>query len=466
MNAPAPTSPEGLWDRRILALAVPAFLSSAVPLVHRWVDMAWLKELGTEATAALSLAAISTWFYMALGVLIGIGLTALVARYVGAGKEAGARYVASQGMRWGVGVGLLGAAIGWVGAPLLFHVAQADPGVDAQGMPYVRIYWGTGALTMVQFAGDAIFRGHGNTRTPMRIAVTALTLNVALDPLFIFGWGPVPALGVAGAATATATATAFAAFLHLRALRSARYLDRARPADELLRFTPSTPLGQPAAFGLDPAVLKRVVRVGVPAALASVLFNGITLVLMRCAQESGGSAAQAGLGVGYSGEGIAYVMGLGWSAAASALVGQRLGAGRPDEAHQYAWRAAWQCAVLSGIWGVALFVFDEPLATLFAREADAVGYGAQYYRIVAFCLMPQAVELVLTGAFGGAGLTVPPMVIAMVFSLARVPLAYFAAFTLEMGPAGIFVVIAATAVVRGLVTAAWFQRGTWKTREV
>lgn len=458
--------PDGLWDRRILALAVPAFLSAAVPLVHRWVDMAWCRELGTEATAALSLAAISTWFYMALGVLVGIGVTALVARYVGAGREPGARYVASQGLRWSVGVGLLGALIGYVGAPLLFGAAQADPAVEAQGVPYVRIYWGTGVLTMVQFTGDAIFRGHGNTRTPMRIAVTALLLNVALDPLLIFGLGPIPALGVAGAAAATAVATALAAFLHLRALRAAGHLGASRPPDAVLRFVASTPLGQPRLLGLDPAILRRVVRVGIPAALASILFNGITLVLMRCAEEAGGAAAQAGLGVGYSGEGVAYVMGLGWSAAASALVGQRLGAGRPDEAHALAWRAAWQCALLSGLWGALLFVFDEPLASTFAREADAVGYGAQYYRIVALCLVPQAIELVLTGAFGGAGLTVPPMVIAMTFSLARVPLAYYAAFTLGLGPAGIFGVIAGTAVLRGVVTALWFQRGTWRTREV
>lgn len=461
----APRS-ERIWDRRILALALPAFGSSVVPLVHRQIDMAWCKSLGTDATAGLTVSTVSVWIYISLGILIAIGLGALVARYVGAGRQAAAQYVGSQGLRWSLVVGVLGAGLGYVGAPWLFEAAQAAPAVADQGIPYTRVYWGGGAFVMLCFAGDAIFRAQGNTRTPLRIGLTALTINVVLDPLFIFGWGPIPGGGVTGAAIATILSTAIAAGLYLRALRAAGHRRRERPTDEELRLTPRTRLGQPQLLGLDRTVLRRIVRVGFPASLASVFFNVVTLILMRCAQEASGPAAQAGMGVGYLGEGVAYVMGLGWSAAAATLVGQRLGAGDPAAAASYAWRTVTQCAILSGIWGVVMFVFAEPLATAFAEAPDAVHYGVAYYRIIAFCLAFQAIELVLNGAFGGAGHTTPPMVIAIITSGVRIPLAYYAAFDLDMGAEGVFWVIAITALLRGLIMGWWFRRGTWKTREV
>jgi Na+-driven multidrug efflux pump len=206
--------------------------------------------------------------------------------------------------------------------------------------------------------------------------------------------------------------------------------------------------------------------VGIPLAATSVLFNLIYLVLHALAAHAGGKAAQAGLGVGHTGEGVAFILGLGWGSAAAALVGRALGAGRPDEAEKYAWAAARQAAVLCGLWGLVLFLFDRPIAALFADGPEAVDHASSYLRIVALCLAPQALELVLDGAFGGAGLTVPPLVIGATFSLLRIPLCAAAVLAWGYGPAAIWVVISATAGVRGIACALWFARGTWKTRTV
>jgi MATE family multidrug resistance protein len=245
-------------------------------------------------------------------------------------------------------------------------------------------------------------------------------------------------------------------------------LSLARPPDDVLRLAETTRVGRPNRAGLDTAVFRRMARVGIPVPRSSLLFNGIYLVIQRLAGDAAGPAAQAALGIGWNGEGIAFVLCVGWSAAASSLVGRFLGAGRPDLAERAAWRAAIQCAVMCAAWGAVLYLFDDGIAGLFAEEKDraVLDLATSYYRIVALCLAPQAVEIVLEGAFGGAGMTVPPMVISIAFAVLRIPLAWALAFPLGLGATGIWWAIMATATLRGVACAVWFGRGTWKTRTV
>lgn len=456
----------GSLDRRILWLALPAAGSSMVQLVHRAVDLAWIRSLGTEAVASLTISSVSVWMFAAVGWLVAMGLTAVVARYVGAAQREGARYVGAQGLGWAAAVGTLGAFAGWFVAPLFFEASEAEPVVTQAGLAYTRIYWGGGAFVLLQVAGDAIFRAHGNTATPFKIAVTTLVLNVVLDPVLIWGWGPVPALGVPGAAWATVLSSVVGGGLSVLALLRHRHLQRARPADQELRLDARTRLGRPGLLGLDGSIFRRIARVGTPTMAASVLFNLILLEMLRVAQAAGGPAAQAGLGIGHTGEGFAFVLCLGWSAAAASLVGRHMGAGEIDLAERAAWRAALQAGAICLVWGLVMFVFDRELAWLFAERADARAHAASYFRIVALCLVPQAYELVLDGAFGGAGKTVPPMVVGVSLAALRIPLAWWAAFDLGLGVEGIWWVICATAALRGVAVATWFSRGTWKTRSV
>jgi putative MATE family efflux protein len=453
-------------SREILDLAVPAAGSAALLLAHRAVDMAWVKSLGVEATAALSMSMISVWLFAGLGSLVGTGLTALVARYAGAGRLHGAGYVASQGLRWAPALGALAGVLGLLVAPSLYRAAGASPSAAAAGSAYMRVYWGGGALILLQLACDAVFRAHGNTRVPFVIGLLALVVNVVLDPLLIHGLGPLPALGVGGAALANVLSYGVGAALSVVALRRRGLLRPARPADAELRLTADTPLGHPSRLGLDGSVFRRMARVGVPLFVASALFNSIYLVLHALAAEAGGSAAQAGLGIGHNGEGVAFVLGIGWASAAAALVGRSLGAGRPEEAARYAWGAALQCAGLCTLWGVVLFFFDDALAGLWADSPEARAYGAAYLRIVSVCLAFQAFEIVLDGAFGGAGMTLPPLVISGTLSLLRIPLAAIPVLHWGWGAESIWWVITLTAAVRGLLCAWWFARGTWKTRAV
>lgn len=458
-----------LLDRQVHALAWPAVVSAGVPLAHRLIDSAWVAgSFDHKAVAALGVAAVGVWLFTAFGWLVSMGITSVVGRYVGAGRHDAAAYMAHQGLRWAVALGLAAGVLGVLGAPWMFERAGADAQVAAHGVPYARIYWGGGALLLVHVALDAIFRSHGDTRAPMRAAALALGLNMVLDPILIRGLGPVPGLGVAGAAWATLVATAVPVLVLGREAHRRGWLKGEVPHGDEMRFTPRTPVGQPGLFGLDPVAARRMSRVGLPSGVASLWFNVVYLLLYDVVGVAGGSAAQAGLYIGHLGEGVAFVTGLGWSAAASSLVSRELGAGRPEEAGRAAWRAAFQCMAVTAVWSIVLLVAHEPLAHLFSpRQADAAAtaYGAAYLWIVALCLLPQAVELALDGAFGGAGVTLPPMLVGIVLSTARVPLAWWVVDQ-GYGVSGIWAVIAITAAVRGVLVALWFQRGTWKQRTV
>jgi putative MATE family efflux protein len=452
-------------DRRILALAVPAAGSALLVMVHRAVDMHFASRLGTGAAAGMGISIISVWMFSAAVALVCMGIMALVARYAGAGRLDAAGYVAVQGLRWTLLVGATMAVLGWLLTPWIYRAAGATAEVAREGAAYTKVYWAGGAALLLQSAGDAVFRAHGNTRVPFAIALVALLVHAGLDPILVFGWGPVPALGLAGAAWATVASCALGAALSLLALRSRGHLRRERPPDDELRLDASTRLGRPGPLGMDAAVFLRITRVGVPAAASSVLFNAIYLWIYSIVQEAGGPAAQAGLAAGHNGESMAFVVCLGWAAAASALVGRHLGAGDPEGAARCAWRAALQCAALSAAWGAVLFVFDGPIASLFA-DGDAEPYARSYFRIVALCLAPQAFEIVLDGAFGGAGMTLPPMLVAATFSVLRIPLSLLVVHRWGWGVDGVWGVIAVTAALRGAACALWFARGTWKARTV
>ncbi len=431
--------------------------------------MAWVGRMDAaeEAVAALSISIFAVWIFGSLAALLSVGLSALVARYVGAGRQAGARYVASQGIRGSVALGVICGIAGLLLAPTLFAAVGTEEGVTRAGTAYVRIYWGGGLATLLLQAGAAIFRGHGNTRAPFVVALGSLALNAVIDPLFIFGWGPLPALGVAGSAWATILASALSAMVLGDLLRRSGHVDRARPADDVLRLRDSTPLSRPGMIGIDWAVQRRVARVGVPIAISGVVFTLIYVVIGRITEEAGGSAAVAGLGIGHRGEAPAWVLGTGYATAAASLVGRRLGADDPDGANRCAWRAIAQCVLLCVFWAAILIAAADWIAAVFIDSSEpAFAYATMYYRIAAWCIAFQATEIVVEGAFGGAGLTVPPMLITVLLTAVRVPIAYWVVRSTEYGIEGIWWTLSLTAIVRGIVMALWFSRGTWRGQGV
>jgi len=473
----APSAPPrgplaGPASREVLRLAGPGILAGFVQLAYHWINQAWVGGLpdATVAAAALSVAVFMVWAGQSFASLTSVGLSALVGRYSGAGRDDAARYVAVEGLRWAAVLSLVVGGLGVGFAPLVFHETHLSPSAAAQGITYTSILYAGAIGPIAQAACDAVWRGHGTTRVPLLTSALGLALNAALDPLLIFGWGPVPGLGIGGAALATVFSSSVAAVTSLVLLRRQGHLSRRRPSDDVLRLDPTTPLRPGRVPGLDLAIGRRLARIGLPACVNGLFFVAVYLFLSNVVMEAGGDDAQAGLGVGLRGEQLAFVVGAGFQAAASVLVSRCLGAGRPDEAAAQAWRSSWWAAAACLAWGGALFAFGRHLVDLWLPLSHASpaarDYALDYFQTVALCLAPQAFEVVLDGAFGGAGMTIPPMIVTLTLSAGRVPLARWAAFDLGLGVHGIWVVIAATAALRGLVTAIWFARGTWRRRTV
>lgn len=467
------TQERKLADREILGLALPAAGAGLTALLHTWIDTFWIGRMpdGAIGVASIGVASFTVWIYGSLGSLLIAGLTGVVGRYVGGGRIASASYSASQGLRGAFWLAAICAAAGYFLAPLFLNLAGVVDPVHAKGVAYVRIYWGGGFPIMVGYAATGIFRGYGDTRTPFLLGLVGLGLNAVLDPLFIFGLGPVPAMGVRGAALATVICLGASTGLMLMVLLRRHLVVSKRPPDEDLKLNETTLLSRPGRLGLDPAMQWRLARIGQPVAMAGIFFSLVYLVITGFINDRGGPNAVASLSIGHRVEGFAWVIYTAYSAAAASLVARYMGEGKVEIAERMAWRAVVQCACLSAVWGCVLFFLGEEIASIFlaegAKDSLAVTSGAAlYFRITSWSLIFQSCDLVLGGAFSGAGLTLSPMLLSASITATRIPLVAWIASVEGSGVGGVWWVIAATAAAKGVLLIFWFRRGTWKGRSI
>lgn len=425
------------------------FVSRALHTLYGMADTAWVGRLSAEALGAVSTCFFASWTIFAVGETIVAGVTALVSQAVGAQRDDEAAAAALTG---GVLALLLGGAmalVGALGAHPLFAMLFDDPAIARMGGDYLLIFSLLAPLFYVDFAAEAVFRACGDSRTPMLVLLVGTVLNVVLDPLFIFGPGPFPRLGVQGAALATAIAQ-----IVVVAIYAALYVRRAYP----LPLRVSRALRE---FSAPRA--RRIVKIGTPTALVGILFSVIYLFLARLTGGFG-AGALAALGVVNRLESVNYLTASAIGLGVATLVGQNLGGGRPDRAETAAHRGAWIISLTTGAFMVAFLAWPEWIARLFTEDPVAVREAALFLRIVAVSQVMMGWELVYGQAFTGAGDTMPPMYVSVGTSILRVPMAWWLAGPGGLGPAGIWWTISLTGVVRGVWVALWFRRGTWKRK--
>ncbi len=267
-------------------------------------------------------------------------------------------------------------------------------------------------------------------------------MALLLDPILILGIGPIPRLGIAGAAVATII-TRGTAFLSGTAILVRR---------RLLRVST-----------IDLAVLGAIVRVGAPTALTGISFSLIYVLLTRTTTRFG-TPALAALGIGHRVESWAYMIGVGFGAAAAAIVGQNLGAGQVARAARVGWIATAFASVVAAIAGVLEYRYATTFAGLFTNDPAVVLASANYLRIAAISVLFIGAELVLEGSLGGAGDTLPPMLTSTTLTAIRLPLAAWAAP--RWGIDGIWWTLSITAAARGLAMMALWGGGRWRRRSV
>ena len=427
----------------IVRVAVPAVASALLMTLFTSVDAFWIgTRLGPTALAAVSTSVFWIWMLIALAEMVAVGLTAVAARRHGQRRPDEAARAVGDALLFALALGTAVAIIGLLMLDLLFAAMQTPSDVTTLGRQYLTAYLAGCPLIFGYFAVDAAFRASGDTRTPFLLLSVSVLAALVLDPVLILGPGPAPTMGIAGAAIATilTRGSAFVLGLGILARRS------------MVRFV--APAGSSVPV---------IARVGVPTAGTGVIFSLIYVLMTRTTTRFG-TPALAALGVGHRVESWAYMVGVGFGAAAAAIVGQNVGARHIKRAERSGWITTGFASVVGVIAAFVQIVFAEEFASLFTDDPAVIAVSASYLRICALSQAFVGAELVLEGALGGAGHTFPPMLASTTLTALRIPLAAWAA--LRWGVVGIWWVICLTATARGIAMMILWRLGRWKRKSL
>src|SRR5690349_12409105 len=442
---------QGPIGRAILVLAVPMVLEMVMESVFAVCDVFFVSRLGADAVATVGLTESMLTIIYSLAMGLAIGATAMVARRTGERDADGAARAAVQAIVLGALVAVMLGAGGVLAAPQLLTLMGASPTVLGMGTTYSRIMLGGNATILLLFLVNAIFRGAGDAAIAMRVLWLANAINIALGPCLIFGLGPFPALGVKGAAIATNIGRGVGALFALSRLVRGRSA-RVAIARRLVRF--------------EPAVLLRLVRLSASGALQALIGTASWIGLIRILSTFG-SSVLAGYTIGIRVVVFALLPSWGLSNAGATMVGQALGARKPDRAEQAVWIAGFYNLCFLGAVGTLFVLLAGPIAHIFTSDPSVVPSAVDALRIIAIGFPFYAYGMVLSAAFNGAGDTTTPTVLnVVVFWLWEIPLGYVLSKSLGFGPRGVYVAVAVAFSTLAVVSAVIFRRGKWKSRAV
>lgn len=441
---------EGPIGRSIILLAIPMVLEMLMESVFAVVDIFWVAHLGADAVATVGLTESMLTLLYAVAIGLGIGATAMVARRIGENNPEGAAQAAVQAIALGLIVSLVIAVAGYLLAPRLLAAMGGSPWVVQQGVGFTRVMFAGNASILLLFLINAIFRGAGDAAIAMRVLWLANFINIVLGPCFIFGLGPFPELGVTGAAVATTIGRGTGVLFALSKLvRSGGRFDIRR-----------------RHLHLEPAIMARLVRLSSTGTFQVFIGMASWIGLIRTLSTFG-SDAVAGYTIGIRVIIFALLPSFGMGNAAATMVGQALGARKPERAERAVWLAGFYNMVFLGIVGAVFLLFAPQIISLFTTDTRVAPYGVDCLRIVSAGFLFYAYGMVLTQSFNGAGDTWTPTKINLfVFWFWELPLAYVLAITLGIGPRGVFIAITMAFSTLALVSAILFRRGQWKTRVV
>lgn len=409
-------------------------------------DAYWVGKLGVIEMAAVTSSMFPMWTVFSMLTIIPTGLLAIISRAVGAEQTAEISRTARQGIILSIIVGVAYAIFGYLVTPYVFDLMGTDEAVSRMGISYLRIFFIGVVFFFLNDTFSGIFRAIGDTRAHLIGTISAVLINIVLDPLLIFGLGPFPAWGTDGASIATVIAVICGTCVYLIMIKRGR-----------LGFK----LGLNFREKIDYTLAKAILKIGAPPATSSMVFSIVYIFLNRIVAEFG-TVSIAALMVGNRMESLSFLTCFGFSLAASTMVGQNLGAGRPGRAAKSVWVAFGICAVYTSIISVVFLVFPRELARFFITDEAVVSIAVEYLRILALSQIFMAAEIILDGAFAGAGNTIPPMAISIPGTIARIPLAYYLCFEVGLGISGVWWALTITTWVRGVAVMYWFSRGRWK----
>ena len=439
----------GSLTRAITLLAIPMMLELFMESTFGLVDIYFVGKLGADAVATVGLSASLVIVVFAVALGLSMGATAMVARRIGEHDGEGASAAAGQAVLAAVALSIPPAAFGAVMAPSLLGWMGASPAVVG-GSAYLSVLFGGSSTIFLIFLNNAIFRGAGDAVIAMRALWLANGINIILDPCLIFGWGPFPEMGLVGAAVATTIARGLGVAYQFSVL----FRGRERVGME------------PRHLRLNPPVMRTLMRISVSGMVQFFVATASWMGVMRI-MALFGSVTLAGYTIALRLVLFSILVSWGLSNAASTLVGQSLGAGKPERAEQAVWLTGLYNAIFLASTSTIFWLLTEPLVGSFTADAAVLGVGVESLRYLSAGQVFSAYAMVFAAAFNGAGDTDTPTFINLFcYWVWQLPLAYTLSQFAGMGATGVYIAVACTGAAWTLVGLVVFRRGSWKKRVV
>lgn len=434
----------------IMKLAFPVMIGAGLHSVMMFADRFFIASLGIKEAAGSSLSGAMIWVLITFTTIISGGTVALVARKIGEKNEAETRSAAEQSILLAIGFSLIMTFVTYTFSPHIFAFFGAEPDVEAIGISYFRILTIGFPFMMSSMIMGSIFQAAGDTKTPMMIFSVMSLLNLLLDPIFIFGYGPVPFMGVDGAAYATVTAEVVASILVIT---------------KLYRFKKIL-IGKFYKIRPDFSMIKRILKIGLWTGLNS-FSRPLSATFLQKVLTFHGTGVIAAFSFGIQWLAAVFVFMDGLRVAITTLVGQSLGRKDVSGAEK---------AVKNGLWfgfGVMAFfmaffmIFADNAISVFTSDKEVIEFGANYLRIVFLGILFEVPMAVYGSAFNGSGDTMPPMLIAFIANWpGKIGFAYVAAYILGYGSNSAWWAINVSLVMEGVMMAYWYSKGKWKEKKV
>ena len=440
----------GNINRAIFLLAIPMILEMLMESLFAVVDAFFVAKISMQAVATVGLTETVITLVYSLAIGISMAATAMVARRIGEKDPEAAAKAAGQSILLSIGIAFIIALIGFFFAEDILRLMGGDPELIASGVGYTRIALCSNVVIMLLFLLNGIFRGAGDASIAMWSLWISNGLNIILDPLFIFGIGPFPELGVTGAAVATTIGRGTGVLFQLFILFNGRSLIR-------LAWKHLKP---------DWLLLKRQIDIAAGGTGQYLIGSASWIFLMRIIAAFGEDAV-AGYTIAIRLLIFTILPSWGMANAAATLVGQNLGANQADRATTSVWRTAHFNMLFLISVALIYFFAAEPLINIFTTEPVAVTSGVMSLQIICAGYPAFAYGMVISQAFNGAGDTRTPTIINFIcFWLLEIPLAYTLAFQLNMGEPGPYWAIAISESMLAVIAVYWFRKGYWKTTVV
>ncbi len=449
----------------LMKLSWPMMVSSSLNMLGPTIDMIWVGKLGSAAIAAVGVAGIGVQLLMSAIMGLAMGMRAIIARSIGARDLQSANYVAVQAFLVSGVVSAIMALVGLFLSESIMRLFPLEEEVILQGATYLRIVFVGGIVMVVRMMCEGAMQAAGDAVTPMWIGILFRFLHVALCPFMVLGWWIVPRMGACGAADSSIVAAGLVLGLSLWVLFTGRsvYFDSARKMVRLGQARMKLTLDN---FRIDPGIIWRILRIGIPSSLMGMQMALAGFVFVRIMAPFGTFAVAAHT-ISQRVEMILFMPIMGLGMAAGTLAGQNLGAGQPERAERGGWMAAIVALALMAVFSLGLLLGAESVVTIFNKESGLIEMGSRFIRIATAGYFLIGFVIVLQFCISGAGDTIPPMVISLLMMwLIQLPLAYVLPRYTDLGVYGVRWAMVISISVGTIAYTTYFRLGRWKRKRV